>query len=165
MIKLANGRGQLGTILEEKVGSIKCDENIWIYHTWNIDDKSQKRQLSEYNKFIDFVEDNKKEKIIFISTSSQKDNWYNYYKHLSEAFLLTSTDNCVIIRLPTLIGKGTFVDLKMGVSRPHGYFNLMTLKKACDIIIDKIFYNGKIKSFHIIGEDISAESVKDIMCL
>ena len=165
MIKLINGRGQLGTILSEKINGVYSEKEIFIYHTWNIDDKSRKAQQSEYNKFVKFVLNNKDNKIIFISTNSQKDNWYNYYKHLSEAFLITNGEKHVIIRLPTLIGKGVFLKLKKEEIHPYGFFNLMSIEKAAEIIIDKIFYEGKIKSFHIIGETISAENIKKILCL
>lgn len=165
MIKLINGRGQLGDRLKK---AIKCDntqENIVIYHTWNIEDKSEVVQRLEYEKFANFVNNNKEKKIAFISTSSQKDNWYNYYKHLSEAFLLTNCEKCVIIRLPTLIGKGVFPLLKSKEIEPIGKFNLISLDKAVKIILQKIKEENIVKTFHIVGENISAESVSEILCI
>ena len=71
MIKLINGRGQIGNVLKKKICNINIDDDIYIYHTWNIDDKSKEAQKKEYKKFIYFVSQNKDKKIVFISTSSQ----------------------------------------------------------------------------------------------
>ena len=87
-IILANGRGQLGETLRREMKDKQINEDVYIYHTWNIDDKSKETQRNEHYKFIDFLRDKKNSKIIFISTSSEKESWYVYYKHLSEAHLL-----------------------------------------------------------------------------
>ena len=89
MIKLINGRGQLGNKLREVSSSYKkTKEEVLIYHTWNIEDKSRDTQKKEYEKFKNFVTLNKNKKIIFISTYSEKENWYNHYKQVSEAFFI-----------------------------------------------------------------------------
>tara|TARA_R110000744_G_scaffold53912_3_gene114803 strand:- start:263 stop:763 length:501 start_codon:yes stop_codon:yes gene_type:complete len=166
MITLINGRGQLGDKLLQAIEGDNTEKDVRIYHTWNIDDKSKSIQKREYEKFVNFLkrepEDNK---IVFISTNSQKDSWYVYYKHLSEAFLLTNREKCVIIRLPTLIGKGVFPLLKSGELQPEDFFNLISIDKAVKIILEKTKNNNIVKSFHVIGETISAESVKNILCL
>ena len=125
MIKLINGRGQLGSklvFLEE----VKKDTEIFIYHTWNIDDKSEKTQQEEYHKFIKFVDTHKNSKIIFISTLSDKSNFYTFYKLKSENYLLSKNCDGIIIRLPTIIGKGIFQKFRDDSAMPYGYFSLCT---------------------------------------
>ena len=51
MIHLVNGRGQLGCELQ-KLLLDAVSENIYIYHTWNIDDKSKEVQEKEYDKIM-----------------------------------------------------------------------------------------------------------------
>ena len=52
-------------------------------------------------------------KIIFISTKSEKDSWYVYYKQMSESYLLQNSKDCLILRFPTIVGsKGTILLLK-----------------------------------------------------
>ena len=91
MIKLINGRGQLGTSLNALVKAYKGTEVIYIYHTWNFIDKRQHIQEEEYNKFKKFVNEHKDKKIVFISTRSNNGDNYVKYKLLSEAYLL---ENC-----------------------------------------------------------------------
>ena len=47
MIKLINGRGQLGSFLKQ-LENISIDKEIYIYHTWNIEDKSKNTQKKEF---------------------------------------------------------------------------------------------------------------------
>tara|TARA_R100000808_G_C2145565_1_gene153401 strand:+ start:1177 stop:1674 length:498 start_codon:yes stop_codon:yes gene_type:complete len=165
MIRLINGRGQLGSVLSEKISTLETEEEIYIYHTWNIDDKKREIQHNEYKKFIDFVNTYYNKKIIFISTSSQKDNWYNHYKHLSESYLLSYNPRGIVVRLPTLIGKGIFMKLKKNEVKPVGNFTLLTIESAAEIIVEKLFDTSIIRSFHIEGERISAEVVRELVCL
>ena len=163
MIRLINGRGQLGFALRKHVDSFKTEKSACIYHTWHIDDKSLVTQKAEYKKFVDFVHEHRlKEKIFFISTTSIKDNWYNTYKQLAEAHLLANTTDGVIIRLPTLIGKGVFEGLKTGELDPTGYFNLMSIDEATERIVQNItelLCGGKRRVVRIEGEKVSARNV------
>ena len=131
-IKLLNGRGQIGyklnQILSEK--TIVLEEDTLIYHTWNIEDKSQVPQLTEFNKFKNFVTENNDKRIIFISTNSQKDNFYTKFKQLSEAFLIENCKKCLNLKFPTLIGKGVFYDFKTDKRQPYGDINLQTIQDA-----------------------------------
>jgi len=161
MIKLVNGRGQLGSSLK-KLEDLNVDEEIYIYHTWNIEDKSKHAQKKEFDKFVNFVKTTKS-KIIFISTSSTKDNWYNYYKQQSESYLLANTVNGVIIRLPTLIGKGIFEKLKSGTAEPYGFFSISTIEIATDFIKSCIFKNSIVKIHTLQSEVVSAKIVNELI--
>lgn len=74
MIKLLNGRGQLGDALAERVEGLRTalGEDIYIYHTWNIDDKSEQAQQRCFEDLMAFVSRNSKEKIVFVSTTSNR---------------------------------------------------------------------------------------------
>ena len=54
MIKLLNGRGQLGEAISSKLKALSRDEDIFIYHTWNVEDKSEVIQRQELEKFVQF---------------------------------------------------------------------------------------------------------------
>lgn len=164
MIKLVNGRGQLGNALSNKISNFNTTkEDIYLYHTWNIDDKSKSNQIKEYNKFVSFVDNHKDKRIVFVSTSSQKNNWYNYYKHLSESYLLINNENSVIIRLPTLVGKGVFESFRDRDIGAYGQIELMLIEDAADVILEKCVTDSKIKNFHISGEKVSAKVVKELI--
>ena len=59
MITLVNGRGQLGEHLRRKINNVKTKDMVYIYHTWNVWDKSLNSQKKEYEKFCDFVKEYK----------------------------------------------------------------------------------------------------------
>ena len=151
MIKLINGRGQIGNVLKKKICNINIDDDIYIYHTWNIDDKSKEAQK------------NKDKKIVFISTSSQRDNWYTYYKHLAESHLLSKNKSNVVIRLPSLIGKGVCASFRDENIQPYGIIELMSVDDATDAILQKAMVNETIKNYHINGEKISAKNVQQLI--
>jgi hypothetical protein len=164
-ITLTNGRGQMGKILSEKITSLVRQPEVNIYHTWNLEDKSNNIQSLEYNKFKNFVIENKDKRIIFISTTSQKETPYVKYKQLSESFLIQNCNDCLILKFPTLIGKGIFYDFKNNTKQPYGEMNIMTIDEACKNIINNLSYNGflKIKSFD--GHKISAKLVYELVNL
>ena len=112
-VELKNGRGQLGSLLKLKLNNTNSESKTFVYHTWNIDDKSKERQEKEYIKFKNFVDTNKDGKIVFISTKSQKNSWYVYYKQLSESYLIQNHIDSLVLRFPTIVGrKGTLQLLK-----------------------------------------------------
>lgn len=142
-MKLMNGRGQLGEYL--KLSKYKND-NIEIYHTWNFLDKSESTQKKEYNKFVSYLEAiNPSKKIIFISTMSNDSTYYKKYKTLCENLVLLKSKNNLVIRLPNLIGKGIFLKLKNNEVTPQGVIQFLTIKEACDFIIDSIERVGIIE--------------------
>lgn len=163
MIKLINGNGQIGSILKKKMHLVNVDRYIYIYHTWNIEDKSEKNQAKEYEKFINFVNKYKHNRIIFISTTSQKESQYVKYKQLSESFLIENCKDCMILKFPTLIGKGVFYDFKNGTKEPQGDMEIMSLKEAVEKILEKINYSGVLKSFYFKGHKIDAKLVYEMV--
>jgi len=165
VIKLLNGNGQLGSILSQKIKSIDFDKDILIYHTWNVWDRGQKEQELEYFKFKNFVDENKnKSKIVFISTSSDNNNYYVHYKQKSEAYLILNADDCLVIKFPNLIGKkGIFQRLKNKTAEPYGVIDVLSLEEAADKIIDLLNYEGLVKSFAISGEKIRASTLNKII--
>tara|TARA_Y100001937_G_scaffold27664_1_gene39877 strand:+ start:6465 stop:6968 length:504 start_codon:yes stop_codon:yes gene_type:complete len=163
---LANGRGQLGSLLSNKLIDVICECKTHIYHTWNIDDKSKNIQKLEYKKFKNFVDKNKNDKIIFISTKSEKSSWYVMYKHLAESYLIQNCKNCLVLRFPTIVGtKGTLQLLKYKKIKPYGIMELMLLNDVCKNIIKSLEYDGYSKILSFQGQKISAELVFEMLKL
>ena len=164
MIKLINGRGQLGDILKNQIKNIQSENIVFIYHTWDPWTREHHVQKHEYNKFIKFVDKQKEHRIIFISTCSQNDNYYVHFKQLAEAYLILNCENCLIIRLPNLVGnKGILKKLKDKTASPYGNIELLRLSDASKKIIDLIQYNGLVKIFSVEGEKISATLVSEML--
>ena len=166
MITLMNGHGQLGSKLNELYKQKPrgfCEGDAIIYHTWNIDDKSENSQKKEYNKFIDFVGQNKHKKIIFISTYSQKENFYNHYKQLAGAYLVSNCDKALVIKLPTIIGKGVCRKIKNKEVKAYGEMELISLNKAAEIILEHTRYEGFLKFIEVEGEKVRAKLVEAIL--
>jgi hypothetical protein len=165
MISLLNGKGQLGSILQEQIKNFETTKDVFIYHTWNVWDKNPKPQKKEYDKFKKFVDENKqKGRIIFISTYSEGNNHYVHYKQKSEAHLISSCNDCLIIRLPNLIGnKGIFNRLKNKECEPYGEIEIMSLETAARSILELVNYDGLAKSFTVKGEIISVVTLNKII--
>lgn len=165
MITLINGRGQLGTEISKQLDAMQLiyPHNVFIYHTWNIENKEKHLQELELEKFKSFVDSNKNEKIIFISTTSQKESWYVQYKQLAEAYLLQNCKHGFVLKFPTLIGKGIILDLKNGLAKPHGEIELMSVIRAATQVIEKINYNGLVKNFTFKGEIVKANTVNQLL--
>ena len=166
MIHLLNGRGQLGRELQ-KLPLKECPEEVYIYHTWNVGDKSELVQAREYEKFQEFVAQYANKKIIFISTYSTQENWYNHYKQLAEACLLINCINGYIIRLPTLIGKpldtGILQGFRNGETEAYGEMELISIQDAAMEIFRRVTYSGLVRSFRVKGEIASAKLVKELL--
>ena len=163
MIKLVNGKGQLGSAITE-ISKTYDGMPVSIYHTWNVADKSKLSQLNEYEKFTKYIDEHKnsKDKIVFISSASENDTWYTYYKQRAEAYLLMNYDNCMILRLPTFIGKPC--KLFEPNAKAWGNVELISIKTAAQQILEHIkLQNNKNRIFYIKGETISAQLVVDIL--
>ena len=165
MIKLVNGRGQLGDALAARTEKVRIAsrEDIYIYHTWNIDDKSEQAQRRCFEELMAFVSRNLKEKIIFVSTTSNRESHYVHYKQLAEAYLLSHCPNSLVIRLPMIIGKGAVRQLKENTIKPYGTMELISLSDACEQIIKCVYYKGLRKCISVSGEKISATTVYKIL--
>jgi len=167
MIHLIGGRGQLGSKIKFLIDSknVQFDDEIFIYHTWQVIDKSEDIQKLEYDKFVNFVDNHIDEKIVFISTYSQKDNFYNYYKQLSESYLILNCKKCLIVRLPTIIGKGVIEKMRNDEIEPYGMMELITIEDASMGVIKSIdkINKGLSKVIKISGEKASAKLVYNII--
>jgi hypothetical protein len=168
MVRIINGRGQLGEKLQ-RCARIKGILDVAIYHTWQVtysgdsDMSEEMVQLNEYNKLVEFSKQNPNTKIIFISTNSQRSSWYTHYKEKAEAYLLANHDSCIILKFPAFIGKGILPKLKSGEIKPYGTMELITLDKAVEIIEEYIYYNDLKRVFTIEGEKIEAKTVLEIL--
>lgn len=157
-MKLINGRGQIGEELKRR--KIKSD---WIiYHTWNFRDKSEDVQIGEYERFIKFVDKNKTKKIVFISTKKDTCNHYVGYKRAAELYLAAKIKRSIIIRLPNLLGKGICQELKDDTKKPFGDIEIMTVERACDVIISIIKLDCQ-PMYEIAGTKISAYLLHSII--
>tara|TARA_R110001592_G_scaffold149354_1_gene374818 strand:- start:334 stop:831 length:498 start_codon:yes stop_codon:yes gene_type:complete len=162
-MKLINGKGQLGAALvQQKLGS--DNDDVIIYHTWEVSNKSLEAQKDEYTKFTEFVDKYKHSlmNIVFISTKSENDTWYTFYKQKAEGLLLQSGLNVKILRLPTFVGK----PCKLFEPNATAWGNLELI--SIDNAATQIIYHAK-QSFdknriiNINGEIISAQLVVDIL--
>lgn len=170
MIKLSNGRGQLGEYLKEKINQHQTDHDVTIYHTWKVphlyDPKpgeEEEIQKQEYLKLIEYSKSNPNTKIIFISTNSDRSTYYTYYKELAEAYLLFFHKNCVILKFPVFIGNGVIKKLKTGELKPYGITEIITLEKVANIIFSFINYDSLKRIFTISGEKIEAETIVKLL--
>ena len=163
MIHLINGRGQLGEELKKALGDVKTSTEVCVYHTWNVQDKSEKAQEEEYIKFQAFVDTHSSSKIMFISTKSQRETWYTHYKQLAEAYIILYCNEVIIARLPTIVGKGVVEKFESGDAEPYGTMELITIERAAREVIALCSYTGPRKSFDIAGDIVSAELVYNLV--
>ena len=158
---LVGGRGQLGDLLKQKIKQLPQD--IIIYHTWQVADKSEPTQISEYEKFQRFVDQNSEKNIVFISSKSQRNTWYSHYKQLSEAYLLTKCQKGIVIRLPTFIGKPSKLFETDKDIETYGEIELISVEGAANKIIEICNSKTLLKCFDIEGEVVSATLVRRIV--
>ena len=170
MIKLTNGRGQLGEKLTSHFENTSIEEDITIYHTWKVPylhnpqpGEEKAIQKEELNKLVNFSIANPKTKIIFISTNSAKGTWYTYHKELAEAYLLLNHPNCIILKFPLFIGNGVIKKLKTGELKPYGISEVITLDKVVNTIEQFLAYEGLKRVFYIEGEKIEALTILEIL--
>lgn len=164
MIKLVNGRGQLGKALNELIEKEKPEKDAIIYHTWNFLDKAEDVQIECYNKFKKFVDENLNSKIVFISSYSEKESFYQYYKQIAEAYLLSRVEKGYIVRLPILIGKGVFQKFRDDDTiNAFGDMEVMTIKDAAKFVLDVSQNDTLVRSFRPFGTHIPAHVVKELI--
>jgi len=157
---LINGRGQLGEAL------LKYDNELSmvdVYHTWNFLDKSEQVQKLEFEKLKLYLsKKNNNNKTIFISTSVENESCYLKYKRLSEELLLNDNANNLIIRFPNIIGKGIFTKLCLGLAKPYGMLEFVSILEAVNFLI-KNKNNSQIIICH--GWKVPAETLLEIIKL
>jgi hypothetical protein len=160
MVTLVDGKGQLGGELKKLV-RVSNIEGI-IYHTWNIDDPSEEIQRCEYEKFVDFVDDNKDEDIYFISTKQGRQIHYLHYKLKAELYLLEKARLGHIIRIPKLIGKGICQKFRDGNIVPFDEIEeIMHPEEAACAIMNIINEPDKINI--VCGERINKQMIYQLI--
>lgn len=168
MVILVNGRGQLGEKLK-RLTSLNTKKSICIYHTWTVthnvnNAEDETIQRGEYEKFIRYVDLNLDKRIIFISSTSNRNSFYAKYKELAEAYLLTHHSDGIVLKFPAFIGKGLLPKLKSGEYMAFGTLELITLDNVVNIIEKYINDNDYQKRiYHIAGEKIEALTVLEIL--
>jgi hypothetical protein len=159
---LLNGRGQLG---EELKKLISREFPIEIYHTWNYKDKSFSKQKEEYEKYINFLEDDiyhrPSNKVVFISSTNHGPNPYTYFKR--EACKITEKEiSYLIIRLPNLIGPGVLDKMIHSDTYTEGVINYTTVKKAAAFVYNSAMSHENT-TITCPSEPISVSNLKSII--
>jgi len=158
MIHLMNGRGQLG----EALSGFESEDEIYIYHTWEVWDKSEASQFNEHIKFCNFVDHHKDDKIVFISTYAKDYNSYWKYKTICESYLMLNCKKHMIIKLPNFVGKGVCTKLKTG-SKAYGSLELITLNNACSEVKKAVVKGEYPNVVRVKGEYVSADLVQQLI--
>jgi hypothetical protein len=131
-MKLVDGLGRLGKELSKYLNN---DIDWTIYHTWNIDDKSEKAQALEYEKFCAYVDNHLDEKICFISTSYRAMDSYMIYKRKAEKYIRACADFKIVI-CPALVGKGGLYErCAKGLMPEEGSVQISTISRCAEEII------------------------------
>tara|TARA_R110000751_G_scaffold125111_1_gene226613 strand:+ start:1131 stop:1652 length:522 start_codon:yes stop_codon:yes gene_type:complete len=170
MVKLINGRGQLGDKLLRGLKDWDTNQDVNIYHTWkvphlcDIKETEEEFQRKEYNKLVEFSINNQHTKIIFISTNSNRQTYYSYYKELAEAYLLLNHKESIILKFPVFVGNGILKKLSNGEMSPYGTMEVITLNKAVNTIKEFLHGSGRLKRVYTIpGEKLEAETIVEIL--
>ena len=174
VVKLLNGRGQLGNKLNLEFKNFNISEDVAVYHTWKVPWLSdtaefEKTQHDEYLKLVEFSKNNPQTKIIFVSTNSARGTHYTHYKELAEAYLLSNHKSSIILKFPLFIGKGVIEKIKNKEIEPYGVMEVITLDKVVETIKTHVSYitlpnyEGLKRVFTIEGEKIQAKTVAEIL--
>ncbi len=103
------------------------------------------------------------EKIVFISTRSQKETWYTHFKQLSEIYLLTKCEKGLVIRLPTFVGTPSKLFSVDQEIKTFGKVELISIESAANKIIEICNKDTILKTIDIKGEEVSAQLVREIV--
>lgn len=161
MVILKNGRGQLGDELIK--ANLQCSQDVYIYHTWEVNDKHPNAQLKSLNKFKYFVDEHKSDRIIFISTTSENETQYVLAKHMAEAYLVNTAPNGFVLRVPMFVGPRVISNFKDDSKKPYGTMELIHTRDVVEKIKELLSYDG-MKRFHTLqGEKISAQLIYDLV--
>lgn len=161
MVILKNGRGQLGEALAK--ANLQSEREVYIYHTWEVNDKSISAQQESLNKFKRFVDEHRLKRIIFVSTTSENETQYVLAKHLAESYLILTAFDSYVLRLPMFVGPRVISNFKDDSKKPYGTMELIHTRDAVEKIKELINYDG-VKKFHTLqGEKISAQLIYDLV--
>jgi len=161
-MKFINGRGQLGEKLLKMSSKFEDHfDDIIIYHTWNFIDKTALTQANEVQKLKSFLQETPKDKkVVFISTTTEKQTSYLRCKREAERLVLEHNSFNLVVRLPCIIGKGVFTGLRDGKLEPFGKINFISMQEACNFIWKSLSMSGIIECPHW---TVSAETIKDLL--
>lgn len=166
MLKLINGRGRLGDILRLKIDQYNTPEDIYIYHTWKVEDKTEESQKKEFYKLKEFVDKNKENKIIFVSTASRNETFYAYYKQLAESYILLESKKSLVIKLPLIISQNSiFTKFKNEDILPYGIIEFISLDDAAESVLSMVNNKGLNRVRIIDGNKVKASYIKEIVRL
>ena len=161
MVILKNGRGQLGDELIK--ANLQCNQDVYIYHTWEVNDKHPNAQYESLKRFKYFVDEHQSSRIIFISTTSENETQYVLSKHMAEAYLINKTSNGFVLRVPMFIGPRVISNFKDDSKKPYGTMELIHTRDVVEKIKELLNYDG-VKRFHTLhGEKISAQLIYDLV--
>lgn len=132
MIRLVNGRGQLGTALGARLPGWEHPGDIHLLHSWVFMDKSEVVQAGEYNKFKRDLAGSSG-KPVFVSTKTTIDSPYLRWKIKAEADTLEAGG--VVVRIPNLIGKGICSRFRAEDAKPFGKLELATIEDAAEFTL------------------------------
>ncbi len=157
-MKLINGRGQLGKELSKLSSDIDCT----IYHTWNLDDKSDEVQLEEYVDFCHYVDRHPDERIVFISTVHPHYDEYVRWKMEAELYLWRSMESGQVIRIQSMIGKGRLYEKCLKKKELlFGDVVINTIKETAEDIIMSL--NSDDRLIVIPGHEIDVNIVNELI--
>jgi len=161
MVILKNGRGQLGEELVK--ANLQCKQDVYIYHTWEVNDKHSNNQHKSLDIFKQFVDKHQYERIIFISTTSENKTQYVLSKHIAEAYLIDKTSYGIILKVPMFVGPRVISNFKDDSKKPYGIMELIHTRDIIKKIKDLLNYDG-VERFHTLqGEKISAQLIYDLV--
>jgi len=157
-MKLIDGKGQLGKELLRLNPDIDCT----IYHTWNLDDKSNVIQFAEHLKFCDYVDAHSDERIVFVSTVHSHYDAYFRWKMKSELYLWGHTKSGLVIRIQSMIGKGRLYDKCLKKKKLlFGNVVINTIKETAEDIIMNI--NSDERLIILPGHEIDVNIVNELI--
>lgn len=166
MLTLVNGRGRLGNALRGKLGPYKVQEQVYIYHTWQVQDKSKEKQSKEFEKLKLFVDTHKEQKIIFISTTSINETYYVFYKQMAESYILLNNPKSFVIKLPLIISDNSiFTNFKNKNITPYGMMEFINLEDAADEVLSMVKHTGLNRIKVVQGNKVKAKYIKEIVRL
>jgi hypothetical protein len=152
-MELINGRGQLG----EALSKLDIPGKGYIYHTWNHMDKDERVQMGCYENFREFVRRHCTDRVVLISTTTQNQSPYLRFKQMAERKADT------VIRLPTLVGKGTCERFRDGSANAYGEMELLTVDEAAIAIKHILERRDNLLSYDVKGHKVDAGLAKALI--
>lgn len=170
MVKLLNGRGQLGDALKIELARRNVVADADIYHTWIHSNKGADVQLAQIHAFMRYVgasgstsERKTDRRIYFISAIHERFNAYLKEKMWAEIYLWQNTVDGVVIRLPYMLGSGIAERMLAGQSISAGKIEVSTFETMAGRILDIIEAGGDERMHVLHGEMVDAQLLQAAM--